>query len=121
MAANLAIRLRRNLLAIGGSEVVVRPDIYLLDVVNRGQLFEGAHIRIVQGLPKPRGFFKSLGGRAGNCCTRGRPGGRDTRLKLDLNSFHCLGEVGPRKRWQILFMMHHASHRHSLGAIANGA
>ena len=51
MAANLAMRLRRNLLAIGGSEVVVRPDTYLLDVVNRGQLFEGAHIRIVRGLP----------------------------------------------------------------------
>ena len=51
MAANLAIRLRRHLLAIGGSEVVVRPDTYLLDVVNRGQLFENAHPRIVRGLP----------------------------------------------------------------------
>lgn len=51
MAANLAIRLRRKLLAIGGSEVVVRPDTYLSDLVDRGRLFDDAQIRIVRGLP----------------------------------------------------------------------
>ena len=72
MAANLAIRLRRNLLAIGGSEVVVRPDTYLLDVVNRGQLFEDAHIRIVRGLPNQCHYNAArlwLRGRCSNIAT----------------------------------------------------
>ena len=72
MAANLAIRLRRNLLAIGGSEVMVRPDTYLLDVVNRGQLFEDAHIRIVRGLPNQCHYNAArlwLRGRCSNIAT----------------------------------------------------
>ena len=72
MAADLAIRLRRNLLAIGGSEVVVRPDTYLLDVVKRGQLFEDAHIRIVRGLPNQCHYNAArlwLRGRCSNIAT----------------------------------------------------
>jgi len=72
MAANLAMRLRRNLLAIGGYEVVVRPDTYLLDVVNRGQLFEDAHIRIVRGLPNQCHYNAArlwLRGRCSNIAT----------------------------------------------------
>ena len=72
MAANLAIRLRRKLLAIGGSDVVVLPDTYLLDLVNRGRLFEDARIRIVRGLPNECHYNAArlwLRGRCSNIAT----------------------------------------------------
>ena len=50
MAANRAMRLRRKLLAIGGSDVVVNPDTYMSDVVDQGRIFEKARVRIVRGL-----------------------------------------------------------------------
>lgn len=48
---------------------MVRPDTYLFDVVNRGQLFEDAHIRIVRGLPHYNDAHLWLRGRCSNIAT----------------------------------------------------
>lgn len=49
MDGNLARRLRRKLLAIAGSDVVISPDTYLSDVVDHGRTFADAGVRIAHG------------------------------------------------------------------------
>ncbi len=45
---------------------------------------------------------------------------RTSKLELDLNPFHRLGEVVPDERRQLVCIFGHPPHRHSLGAIADG-
>ena len=50
MAASLPVALRRKLLKIGGHDVeVVVPDDYLWAIVDHGELFGSAQVRIVRG------------------------------------------------------------------------
>ena len=72
MEGNLARRLRRRLLAIGGSDVVVSPDTYLPDVVDHGRMFADAGMRIVRGLPNQCHYNAArlwLAGRCSNIAT----------------------------------------------------
>jgi len=71
MAANLATRLRRKLLAIDGSDVVVNPDTYMSDVVDHGRIFEEAHVRIVRGLPNQCHYNAARLWLAGRCSNVG--------------------------------------------------
>jgi len=71
MAANLATRLRRKLLAIDGSDVVVNPDTYMSDLVDHGRIFKKAHVRIVGGLPNQCHYNAARLWLAGRCSNIG--------------------------------------------------